>query len=322
MALKFNKNKAKATQTGNFANAVGISDGRRFNSKTINFVILPELQDLLPRLTVSEKKKLEQNLLKQGIIDPLVIWQRKDESPVLLDGHNRFSIASEHNLDFPIKTLEFDSIDDVKNYMLDLQMGKRNLIKWQVSYFRGMKYARMKNTAGGEREGAGRKKDGNISNELVSSNTGIDLLDQYASEFGIGRATLNRDYNFYLGVEALPEDYANRFKERRIKIPKQSIEQLGKINSKEDLDKEQVDKFLGHFVSLDEENKIDGDDVWLQSIKQTTINQSKYKPVKLSSFMNSEQKRVNQFIEHESKESLKKIKQVYLSLIAEIESHL
>ena len=324
MALKFNKNKAKTTQTSNFVNAVGMSEGRRFNAKTINFVILPELKELLPSLTITEKKKLENNLLDKGIIDPLLVWKREDDIPVLLDGHNRFSLAEKHNLDFPIKTLEFDSIEQVKNYMLDLQMGKRNLVKWQVSYFRGMKYARLKNEAGGERVGAGRKKkDNDEINQIDTQNQNIDLLELYANEFGISRATLNRDYNFYLGVEALPEDYLIRFKERRIKIPKQTLEQFGKQSSKEVLSIKKINLFVGSFTSLDEENHLPEDILWLQSIKTKPSKSIKtYKSIKINSFMNAESRRVKEFINNESKENLEKIKEVYLNLITEIDKNL
>lgn len=82
-----------------------------------------EFKNLIPPLTDNERKQLEENILHDGIQDPLKIWQG-----TLVDGHNRYEIAQAHNLEFAIVEMEFASRDEVKIWILKNQLGRRNLI--------------------------------------------------------------------------------------------------------------------------------------------------------------------------------------------------
>ena len=81
-----------------------------------------ELEELIPPLSSVEFDTLETSLFKEGIRDPLVVW-----NDTLVDGHNRYKIAKEYGLEFNTVSKEFDSIDDVKVWMIDNQQGRRNL---------------------------------------------------------------------------------------------------------------------------------------------------------------------------------------------------
>lgn len=84
--------------------------------------IKEEFKKLIPALTAEEFKQLEENILKDGIRDPLVLW-----NGYLIDGHNRYQIAFKHGLEYKTIDKEFDSEDDVKIWMIDNQDGRRNL---------------------------------------------------------------------------------------------------------------------------------------------------------------------------------------------------
>ena len=60
-------------------------------------VIDAEFKSLIPPLSSEERSQLEENLLKEGCRDPLVVWR---ENNILLDGHNRFEICTHHNIHF------------------------------------------------------------------------------------------------------------------------------------------------------------------------------------------------------------------------------
>ena len=62
----------------------------------------PDFQKLISPLSEEEFKQLTDNCLKDGIRDPIVIW-----NGTIVDGHNRFRIAHEHNLPFLIKEMSF-----------------------------------------------------------------------------------------------------------------------------------------------------------------------------------------------------------------------
>lgn len=87
--------------------------------------ILKELEVLIPPLTSEEFKQLERNILEEGIRDPLVTW-----NGILVDGHNRYRIAQEYDIDFETVEKEFADINAVKAWMINNQFGRRNLISY------------------------------------------------------------------------------------------------------------------------------------------------------------------------------------------------
>jgi N6-adenosine-specific RNA methylase IME4/ParB-like chromosome segregation protein Spo0J len=84
--------------------------------------ILQELESLIPPLSNEEFKQLERNILEEGIREPLIIW-----NGILIDGHNRYRIAQEHDINYETLEKEFDNLNDVKIYMVNNQLGRRNL---------------------------------------------------------------------------------------------------------------------------------------------------------------------------------------------------
>ena len=90
--------------------------------------ILKELEVLIPPLTSEEFKQLERNILEEGIRDPLVTW-----NGILVDGHNRYRIATEYDIDFETVEKEFTDMNAVKEWMINNQFGRRNLNNYQRS---------------------------------------------------------------------------------------------------------------------------------------------------------------------------------------------
>ena len=84
--------------------------------------IKEEFKKLIPALTAEEFKQLEENILKDGIRDPLVLW-----NGYLIDGHNRYQIAFKHGLEYKTIDKEFKDELDVKIWMVKNQFGRRNL---------------------------------------------------------------------------------------------------------------------------------------------------------------------------------------------------
>ena len=111
------------------------------NSSNIrqNIVILDELQNFIPPLSMDEYGQLELNILKHGCQTPLKVWQTSKRSIdlpfekeddlafILVDGHNRYKICTQHNLPFEVYVLSFESQKDAKDYMINLQLGRQNL---------------------------------------------------------------------------------------------------------------------------------------------------------------------------------------------------
>lgn len=85
----------------------------------------PELRDLLPPLTDEEYKQLEKNIVENGFDRnfPIMEWHG-----YVVDGHNRYKICKDHNItDYVIGTLAYETKEEVMKWMLDIQLGRRNL---------------------------------------------------------------------------------------------------------------------------------------------------------------------------------------------------
>ena len=90
--------------------------------------IKDEFKKLIPALTNEEFKQLESNCLEEGIREKLITW-----NGFLIDGHNRYKIAEQWNLEFETESKSFDSEEDVKEWMILNQFGRRNLSNYQRS---------------------------------------------------------------------------------------------------------------------------------------------------------------------------------------------
>ena len=101
---------------------------RGYNRSEQVIVIREDFKKLIPALTVEEYKQLEANILSEGIRDPLVVW-----NGYLVDGHNRYTIATQHGLEYKTVNKEFKDGNAVKEWMILNQFGRRNLSNYQRS---------------------------------------------------------------------------------------------------------------------------------------------------------------------------------------------
>jgi N6-adenosine-specific RNA methylase IME4/ParB-like chromosome segregation protein Spo0J len=126
--------------------------------------ILQELESLIPPLSNEEFKQLERNILEEGIREPLITW-----NGILIDGHNRYRIAQEHDMNYETLEKEFDNINDVKIWMVNNQLGRRNLPEFVrgelLSYIRDLlkSIGKEKLIEVGKTYGEGHKKEEGLS---------------------------------------------------------------------------------------------------------------------------------------------------------------
>lgn len=92
-----------------------------------------EFEKLLPVPMPEELENLENSILQYGMLDPIKIWQEPDTSEwIIIDGHNRYNILKKHKIDWhywqDYKIMgELETREDVKQWMLEQQLGRRNL---------------------------------------------------------------------------------------------------------------------------------------------------------------------------------------------------
>ena len=103
--------------------------------KLDDLVVDKEFDGILPVLTLEEFERLEQSILKNGMLDPIKVWEEPGTGRyIIIDGHNRYRILKKHNIglkyweDYKIMYAdELPDRDAVKQWMLEQQLGRRNL---------------------------------------------------------------------------------------------------------------------------------------------------------------------------------------------------
>jgi len=88
----------------------------------------PDFESLIPPLSDEEYSGLEKSILEEGVREPIITWRG-----FIVDGHNRYSIATKHGLDF--NTVEYDFADEAaaKEWMILNQFARRNISNYQRS---------------------------------------------------------------------------------------------------------------------------------------------------------------------------------------------
>ena len=92
-----------------------------------NFIhIDPEFVAIIPALSADERAQLEANLFADGCRDPLGDWDA-DDGPILLDGHNRYSICNAHDIPFTTISADVQDRAEARIWIIRNQLGRRNL---------------------------------------------------------------------------------------------------------------------------------------------------------------------------------------------------
>lgn len=95
-------------------------------NKSDDIVIDPEFSQLMPPLSEEEYLGLEADVMKNGCDTALDVWEC-DGKKILIDGHNRYHICTEHNIEFHTNSIEFSDREDVITWIILRQFNRRNL---------------------------------------------------------------------------------------------------------------------------------------------------------------------------------------------------
>jgi len=159
----------------------------------MKFKIDSEFEKLLPELCKNEYHLLEADILKNGLIDPVVIWK---EEGILIDGHHRYKVCQANNIEITtFKNISFDNRDQAFEWVLEHAQGRRNLTPDQLRKVRGQLYELRKKAIGGR---ADRDLWG-------AQNEHPKTADVIAEDFGVSQATIRRDAAFYRELKADPK---------------------------------------------------------------------------------------------------------------------
>lgn len=213
-----------------------------------HILILPELAAYIPPLLSDEYKQLEENIIQNGCREALLVWETTGEhiqdlgttatAYILIDGHNRYAICQKHHIDFKVHLMNFPSLEQVKFFMIDNQLGRRNLAPEQVSYLRGLRYLREKQDKG--KYSRDDQKGQNDLYELeVTKGNDFEVereghqttANRLGKQFNVSEKTIKRDAAYAQGLERLDPAFKQDILSSKVKIDKALIQQLGKFDN-------------------------------------------------------------------------------------------
>lgn len=94
--------------------------------KLYELSIDPEIQGLLPPLRDSEMEMLEASLLRDGCLEPILVW-----GDTIIDGHARYALCHKHGIPFSIHPMRFADKEEAKLWILRRALGQRNVSNYQ-----------------------------------------------------------------------------------------------------------------------------------------------------------------------------------------------
>jgi len=155
-------------------------------------IILDEkFERILPALDEIAYNDLERDILLRGCLMPLVLW-----NGILIDGYHRYGILTKHDLPFNTISMEFDSRDEVIDWIIEHQIARRNLTPMQLSYYRGYRYNLDKQIRGANNQHtiasnilASESEKGQNVTQAKTQSTASKLAEQY----NVSSRTIKRD---------------------------------------------------------------------------------------------------------------------------------
>lgn len=164
--------------------------------------INPKFKELLPALTPEEFQQLEESIIKNGCESPLMLWQG-----FIIDGHNRYEICTNNDLPFATidRTFDFETEDDVLDWIYTNQLGRRNLSDHQKTFYIGRLYNFRKNKVGAPigSQNAAKNKTETISTLKAEAQKPAEKI---AKDFGVTERTVRTAGKVAEVVETLPEE--------------------------------------------------------------------------------------------------------------------
>jgi len=223
-----------------------------------------EFKNLIPPLTSEEFKQLELNCIKDGIRDAITTW-----NGFIIDGHNRYEIANKHGLSYVTKELLFESKNDVKLWIIENQIGRRNITNFvrielmqeykavlneigkikQTVYY-GNQYQKLENNSGllSTMDKSAKLFKEHEATIPINNNEPINTRNIVADKLNLGSGTIARAETI---IKKAPEDVKDKVRSGEISI-NQAYKEI-KIAEKIEARKEMIENVK---IQIENENMI------------------------------------------------------------------
>ena len=156
------------------------------------FIIDPEIQSLLTPHTKEEHDAFEKLVLEDKHLDPIVVAILEGKK-ILGDGHNRYYLALQHGLECPVRYKKFSTREQLIQWVIDNQFGRRNLTEERKAYYRGKEYLNSKKVVG--------KPSDNSPTVGELGGTAKKVAEKH----GVSHGTVENDAKFAEAVDGLKD---------------------------------------------------------------------------------------------------------------------
>jgi hypothetical protein len=181
-----------------------------------------------------EFQGLKENIVNNGydILYPIVIWNN-----IIIDGHNRYSICKEFNIQFSVSEKNFNNRFEVMNWIINNQLNRRSMTNEQRSYLIGKRYQE-------EKKEEGRPKIGNNVVPLVTLRPNNSNIEQkIAEKYKVSPETVRKAEKFANAIDEVANNASiNPYKilGREIKATRKDI--VGLSQQSAEVQKEIIEK--------------------------------------------------------------------------------
>lgn len=152
----------------------------------MSIMVDAEFKALIPPLSPEEYAQLEENCVREGIRDPLVVWATPSGTQILVDGHNRMKIAAEHaGMHFDVVEKKFDTRADAEAWIIKNQLGRRNI----TAFVRSELALRLKPIIA---EKAKRKQASHTEQGYQKSDKAVHTTKELARAAGVSHDTIHK----------------------------------------------------------------------------------------------------------------------------------
>jgi len=177
----------------------------------------PEFKALIPPLSEEERSQLEANILStKKCRDAVILW-----NSLIVDGHNRYEICVEHGIQFEVIEMDFPSRQAVKLWILENQLGRRNLCDAMRIELSLIKHKLLQEKARKKQiKAGGDKKSGKCEGSLfpkvsVQKEQEIHVHKAIVDDTGVSNGTL---YNYLQIKEYGSPELVDQVKAGKVKI--------------------------------------------------------------------------------------------------------
>lgn len=194
-----------------------------------------EFQNLIPPLSLDERKQLEENLIQDGCREPLCVWNK-----TILDGHNRYEICTRNQIPFKIVHIFLRSREEAVAWICANQLGRRNISDESRRYLIGKRY-KMEQIVGahnavGTNQYTRKEVRSGMLTEPLFDETACRTRERLGKEYRISHATVDKYGTYANAIDALSRvepEFTPKILSGQIKMSQENVLELSRLSPSE-----------------------------------------------------------------------------------------